>query len=279
MAKLRKLRKLRLIEDIDCVFERDPAARNRFEVLTTYPGVHAILIHRLSHRLWRWRLKWLARWLSALARWLTGIEVHPGVTIGRRFFIDHGMGVVIGETAQIGDDCTLYHGVTLGGTTWNKGKRHPTLENNVVVGAGAKVLGPITLGSGARVGSNAVVVKDVPADCTVVGVPGRNASKREVKEGHERRAAFAEKIGFDAYGASQDMPDPVANAIDALLDHVHAMDQQMQNMCQSIKSLGMEMDVVKLPDLGPCDISGDIPADISGSASDTNQKEKSEENQ
>jgi len=266
--------KLRFLEDIDCVFERDPAARNRFEVITTYPGVHAILVHRLSHRLWRWRLKWLARWLSAMARWFTGIEVHPGVTIGRRFFIDHGMGVVIGETAQIGDDCTLYHGVTLGGTTWNKGKRHPTLEDNVVVGAGAKVLGPITLGVGSRVGSNAVVVKDVPADCTVVGVPGRNASKRQVKEGHERRAAFAEKIGFDAYGTSQDMPDPVANAIDALLDHVHAMDQQMQNMCQSIKSLGMEMDVVKLPDLGPCDISGEPSASLKDSQNEENSEEK-----
>ncbi len=271
--------KLRFLEDIDCVFERDPAARNRFEVLTTYPGVHAILIHRLSHRFWRWRLKWLARWLSAIARWVTGIEVHPGVTIGRRFFIDHGMGVVIGETAQIGDDCTLYHGVTLGGTTWNKGKRHPTLENNVVVGAGAKVLGPITLGSGARVGSNAVVVKDVPANCTVVGVPGRNATKRVAKEGHERRAAFAEKIGFDAYGTSQDMPDPVANAIDALLDHVHAMDLQMQNMGQSVKSLGMEMDVVKLPDLGPCDISNSSAESPEEHLGDPQKEEKSEEKQ
>ncbi len=267
--------KLKFFEDIDCVFERDPAARNRFEVITTYPGVHAVLMHRFSHRLWRWRLKWLARWFSTIARWLTGIEIHPGATIGRRIFIDHGMGVVIGETAQIGDDCTLYHAVTLGGTTWKKGKRHPTLENNVVVGAGAKVLGPITLGAGARVGSNAVVVKDVPANCTVVGVPGRNASQREPKEGHERRAAFAEKIGFDAYGASEDMPDPVANAIDAMLDHVHAMDQQMQNMCKSIKSLGMEMDVVKMPDLGPCDISGE-PAE---SSKDVQNEEKSEEKQ
>lgn len=247
----------RLIEDIDCVFDRDPAARHRIEVLTTYPGVHAVIAHRLSHKLWNWKLKWLARMNSAIARWLTGIEIHPGATIGRRFFIDHGMGVVIGETAHIGDDCTLYHGVTLGGTSWMKGKRHPTLGDNVVVGAGAKVLGPITLGDGARVGSNAVVVRDVPAGATVVGIPGRIVMKKEKDERHERRAAFAEKIGFDAYGTTKDMPDPVANAIDALLDHVHAMDEQMINMCQSLKALGMELDVVKLPDLGPCDVMRD----------------------
>jgi len=261
--------KLRILEDIDCVFARDPAARNRFEVLTTYPGVHAVMMHRLSHRLWGWNLKWLARWLSTIVRWFTGIEIHPGARIGNRFFIDHGMGVVIGETAEIGNDCTLYHGVTLGGTSWNKGKRHPTLADNVVVGAGAKVLGPITISDGARIGSNAVVVRDVPANCTVVGVPGRMVTKPVLKEGHEERAAFAEKIGFDAYGASQDMPDPVANAIDALLDHVSAMDQQMQNMCQSLKSLGMEMDVVKMPDLGSCDIT-------QGSSDNTQKNEKSE---
>lgn len=244
----------RLKEDIDCVFARDPAARHRFEVITTYPGVHAVIFHRFSHRLWRWRLRWLARWLAAMARWFTGIEIHPGAQIGRRFFIDHGMGVVIGETAMIGDDCTLYHGVTLGGTSWQQGKRHPTLANNVVVGAGAKVLGPITVGEGARVGSNAVVVKDVPPGATVVGIPGRVIRKQEQQPANERRKAFAERIGFDAYGTSSDMPDPVANAIDALLDHVHAMDIQMQNMCKSLKALGMELDVVKLPDLGPCDV-------------------------
>ncbi|MGD8484870.1 MAG: serine O-acetyltransferase [Thioalkalispiraceae bacterium] len=238
---------------MSCVFDRDPAARNSFEVLTAYPGVHAIVLHRLSHALWNLKLKWLARVVSHLARWLTGIEIHPAVKIGRRFFIDHGMGVVIGETAEIGDDCTLYHGVTLGGTTWKKGKRHPTLENNVVVGAGAKVLGPITLGEGARVGSNAVVVKDVPAGATVVGIPGRIVAARDEKDEH--RKAFAKKIGFDAYGTSADMPDPVANAINCMLDHVHAMDQQMENMCKSLKALGMEMDEVRMPDLGPCNIS------------------------
>ncbi|MBI1425533.1 MAG: serine O-acetyltransferase [Gammaproteobacteria bacterium] len=245
----------RIRQDIDCVFERDPAARSRFEVVTTYPGVHAVILHRLAHGLWRRNWKWLARWISAIARWFTGIEIHPGATIGQRFFIDHGMGVVIGETAEIGDDCTLYHGVTLGGTSWEKGKRHPTLGNNVVIGAGAKVLGPITLNEGARVGSNAVVVKDVPAGATVVGVPGRVVrAKEEQGPHHARRAAFAEKIGFDAYGTTKDMPDPVANAIDALLDHVHAMDQQMENMCKSLKALGMEVDSIKLPDLGPCEI-------------------------
>src|SRR5512134_589401 len=150
-------------EDIASVFARDPAARTTFEVLTCYPGLHARIFHRLSNRLWHAGLKWLARFTSHFARWLTGIEIHPGATIGRRFFIDHGMGVVIGETAEIGDDCTLYHGVTLGGTSWNKGKRHPTLEDGVVVGAGAKVLGPIVIAAGAKVGSNAVVTKPVPA--------------------------------------------------------------------------------------------------------------------
>jgi len=245
----------RLREDINCVFERDPAARNSFEVLTAYPGVHALLLHRVSHFLWRIHLKWLARILSQLTRLLTGIEIHPGAQIGRRFFIDHGMGVVIGETAVIGDDVTLYHGVTLGGTSWSKGKRHPTLGNDVVVGAGAKVLGPITLFNGARVGSNAVVVKDVPENATVVGIPGHIVSAKTMDESTAKRQEFAKKIGFDAYGTSSGMPDPVANAIDIMLDHIHAMDSQMQNMCKSLKSLGSELDVVKMPDLGGCDIS------------------------
>lgn len=245
----------RLREDINCVFERDPAARNSFEVLSTYPGVHALLWHRVSHLLWNIHLKWLARVLAQVSRLLTGIEIHPGAKIGRRFFIDHGMGVVIGETAVIGDDVTLYHGVTLGGTSWSKGKRHPTLGNNVVVGAGAKVLGPITLFDGARVGSNAVVVRDVPERATVVGIPGHIVSAKTKDESSEKREAFAKKIGFDAYGTSSGMPDPVANAIDIMLDHIHAMDTQMQNMCKSLKSMGTELDIVKLPDLGGCDIS------------------------
>lgn len=160
-------------EDVACVFGRDPAARTRVEVLTTYPGVHAVLVHRLSHRLWRRGFRYTARLLSFLSRLWSNIDIHPGATIGRRFFIDHGAGVVIGETAVIGDDVTLYHGVTLGGTSWNRGKRHPTLGNGVLVGAGAKILGPITMGDNVRVGANSVVVKDVPADSTVVGIPGK----------------------------------------------------------------------------------------------------------
>jgi len=242
-------------EDIHCVFERDPAARNAFEVLTTYPGLHALLFHRLAHGLWKVGFRWLARFISAISRWLTGIEIHPGATIGRRFFIDHGMGVVIGETAEIGDDCTLYHGVTLGGTSWEKGKRHPTLGNNVVVGAGAKVLGPIRLGDGARVGSNAVVVKDVPAGGTVVGVPGRVVSKSDSTEADKRRHATAKKLGFDAYGATADAPDPVANAINSLLDHVHVMDEKMNAMCQVIRKLDKEFNDIELPELEECGIN------------------------
>jgi len=243
----------RLREDIRCVFERDPAARTVFEVLTTYPGFHAVQMHRLSHWLWNRGLRWLARWLSTLARWLTGIEIHPAARIGRRFFIDHGMGVVIGETAEIGDDCTLYHGVTLGGTTWQKGKRHPTLGNNVVVGAGAKVLGPITVGDGARIGSNAVVLKDVPAGATVVGVPGR-VVVRPSPEQEARRRRMAEKIGFDAYGLTPDMPDPVATAINGMLDHLHALDAKVEEMCTALKQLGAEIAELNLPSLGPCEI-------------------------
>jgi serine O-acetyltransferase len=225
-------------------------------VLTAYPGVHALLLHRMNHALWNIGLKWLARFLSHITRWLTGIEIHPGAKIGRRFFIDHGMGVVIGETAEIGDDCTLYHGVTLGGTSWQKGKRHPTLQNNVVVGAGAKVLGPINIGSGVRIGSNAVITRDVPDDGTVVGVPGRLVRKHDAvdKKAEETRHATAEKLGFDAYGATKEAPDPVATAINRMLDHIHVMDEKMQIMCAALKHLGTEIDVSNLPDLGPCEI-------------------------
>lgn len=241
-------------EDIRCVFDRDPAARNSFEVLTTYPGLHALLFHRLAHGLSNMGLRWLARVVSSLSRWLTGIEIHPGAKIGRRFFIDHGMGVVIGETAEIGDDCTLYHGVTLGGTSWEKGKRHPTLLNNVVVGAGAKVLGPIVLGEGARVGSNAVVVKDIPAGSTVVGVPGRIVSNTR-SDDDKRRHDTAKKLGFDAYGATSDAPDPVANAINSILDHVHGMDTKMDAMCQSIKRLDAEFSDIHVPDMEDLEIN------------------------
>lgn len=215
----------RLREDVASVFERDPAARSTWEVITTYPGLHALWIHRLAHGLWTRRWFWLARFLSHIGRFLTGIEIHPGARIGRRFFIDHGMGVVIGETAEIGDDCTLYHGVTLGGTSWQKGKRHPTLLDNVVVGAGAKILGPITVGAGARIGSNAVVVKDVPAGASVVGVPGHVVQSRSERD--QQRAETARRLGFDAYGTTRDMPDPLSNAIDSLLDHVHAVELRL----------------------------------------------------
>ena len=245
----------RLKEDIRCVFDRDPAARNAFEVATTYPGVHAVLFHRLSHRLWNAGLLWLARMLSTIARWLTGIEIHPGARIGRRFFIDHGMGVVIGETAIIGDDCTLYHGVTLGGTSWQKGKRHPTLGNDVVVGAGAKVLGPIEVGDGARIGSNAVVVKPVPPGTTVIGVPGRLVDPTKGKGDQARRHRMAEKMGFDAYGVTQDAPDPVAHAINCMLDHIHVMDQRMQAMCEEIKRITGEQPELDLPGLEACEIA------------------------
>jgi serine O-acetyltransferase len=247
-----------LREYLTSVFQRDPAARSVFELLTVYPGVHALVFHRLSHRLWGWQLRWLARLLAQVARWLTGIEIHPGAKIGRRFFIDHGMGVVIGETAEIGDDCTLYHGVTLGGTTWRKEKRHPTLGNNVVVGAGAKILGPITVGDNARVGSNSVVVKDVPAGATVVGIPGRVIGPRKQDTKSQLREAMAKKLGFDAYGQSPEMPDPVAQAIDLMLDHMHVVDNKMKILSSALEKAGIkvnlempQLDVNNLEELPP----------------------------
>jgi len=234
-------------EDIRCVFDRDPAVRTAWEVVTCYPGFHARLLHRLAHCLWNWRLKWLARFTSHIARWLTGIEIHPGARIGRRFFIDHGMGVVIGETAEIGDDVTLYQGVTLGGTTWNKGKRHPTLGRGVVVGAGAKILGPIVIGEGAKVGSNAVVVKDVPAGCTAIGIPGRI-----VEPGRdEERQRTAEKLGFSAYGISSDMNDPMVQAIHGLLDHVVNIDARMEEMLNRLEQAGIRTGEVKKDSFDP----------------------------
>lgn len=237
-----------LRQDIACVFDRDPAARNTLEVITTYPGLHALVHHRMAHWLWQHHAKWLARFLSTFSRWMTGIEIHPGATIGKRFFIDHGMGVVIGETAEIGDDCTLYHGVTLGGTSWNKGKRHPTLSDGVVVGAGAKVLGPIQVGAGARIGSNAVVTKDVPAKMTVVGIPGRIIRRGTAAE-EGRRRAIAEKIGFDAYGMTDDMPDPIARSIHNLMDHMHAVDGKIEKMCAALYDLGDRSCDQSLPEL------------------------------
>jgi serine O-acetyltransferase len=169
----------RIGRDVDSVIERDPAARSKLEVMLVYSGLHAVWIHRITHWLWGHNLRFLARWISQFARWLTGIEIHPGASIGPGFFIDHGMGVVIGETAEVGADVTLYHGVTLGGTSLNKGKRHPTIGDRVVIGAGAKVLGAIGIGAGSRVGANAVVVKSVPPDSVVVGVPGQIVSRSQ----------------------------------------------------------------------------------------------------
>ena len=218
-------------EDIKVVFERDPAARTAIETLTACPGLHAILLHRLNHWLWKKKLYLLARVSAHFARFITGIEIHPGATIGQRFFIDHGMGIVIGETAEIGNNCSIYHGVTLGGTTWNKGKRHPTLEDDVVIGAGAKILGPITIGKGSHIGSNSVVVKNVPTASTVVGIPGHVVTDKERKT---RRDELAENVGFDAYAAA-DMPDPVSNAIDGVLDQLHDMQKQMDEMEKKLK--------------------------------------------
>ncbi|HEY6896281.1 MAG TPA: serine O-acetyltransferase [Rhodocyclaceae bacterium] len=214
-----------LREDLECVFSRDPAARSRFEVLTTYPGLHAILAQRIAHVLWTHGWRYAARLLSFFARMLTNIDIHPGATLGRRFFLDHGAGVVIGETAEIGDDCTLSHGVTLGGTTWNKGKRHPTLGDGVVVGAGAKILGAITVADNARVGANSVVVKDVPQGRTVVGIPGRLVGERAVP-GTASVGAAGMAINLDHHL----IPDPVGKAIQCLLDRIDTLEGEVRSL-------------------------------------------------
>mgnify|MGYP001186333009 CR=1 FL=1 len=209
-----------LREDIEAVFQRDPAARSRVEVVLCYPGVHALIFHRVAHAAWvrGWRL--LGRFISQIGRFMTGIEIHPGAVIGRRFFIDHGMGVVIGETAEIGDDVALYQGVTLGGVSLDPGKRHPTLGNGVVVGAGAAVLGPFTVGDGARVGSNAVVLKEVPAGVTVVGIPARAAGPQPVRD---------EAFCFSPYGTTPGsaVPDPVARSLDRLAERVRQLEDRL----------------------------------------------------
>ncbi len=227
----------RLSEDIDCVFQRDPAARTRFEVLSTYPGVHALLMHRIAHRLWRRDWRYAARLLSFLVRMFTQIDIHPGARIGRRLFIDHGAGVVIGETAEIGNDVTLYHGVTLGGVSWNAGKRHPTLEDGVVVGAGAKILGPITVGRNVRVGANSVVIQDVLPDMTVVGIPGR------VVLPSDRRRITEQGIDLDHHL----MPDPVGKAISCLLERLHLLEQEIAAL-KHVPAAGDCMSCVE-----PCD--------------------------
>jgi serine O-acetyltransferase len=223
----------RIKADIDCILERDPAARTRWEVLTCYPGFHAVWMHRLAHACWQGGFKWLGRWVSHWNRWLTGIEIHPGAHIGERVFIDHGMGVVIGETAVVGDGCTIYHGVTLGGTALYKGeKRHPTLGRDVVVGAGAKVLGGFEVGDGAKVGSNAVVTKPVPAGATAVGNPARIIQA----EADALREEAASKMGFSAYGVTQN-DDPLSQAMRGLIDNAAGHEHQIALLWQAIEKL------------------------------------------
>ncbi|GAB3646496.1 serine O-acetyltransferase [Ramlibacter alkalitolerans] len=226
----------RLRSDIQCILDRDPAARSKWEVLTCYPGLHAILLHRLSHGLWLRDLRWLARWISQFSRWLTGIEIHPGATIGQNVFIDHGMGIVIGETAEVGDGCTIYQGVTLGGTSLTKGaKRHPTLGRNVVVGAGAKVLGGFTVGDDAAIGSNAVVTKPVPEGATAVGIPARIIQAEDMS----RREEAAAKMGFSAYGVTNS-DDPLSQAMRGLIDNASSHEHQIALLWQAIEQLSSQ---------------------------------------
>ena len=219
-----------LKEDIQAILERDPAARSRFEIITTYPGLHAVWLHRLAHLFWSTRfgpLQWFARLLAMLARWLTGIEIHPGACLGRGVFIDHGMGVVIGETTEIGDHCTIYQGVTLGGTSLVKGsKRHPTLQSRVVVGAGAKVLGPFTVGEGARIGSNAVVVKAVPAGATVIGIPARVVDEQYA----DSMARQLDGDRFAAYGVMPGQQDPVDVVLHQLVDELKRLQEELDQI-------------------------------------------------
>jgi len=232
----------RLKSDVQCILERDPAARSFWEVLTCYPGVHAVLLHRLAHACWMHNFKWLGRFISHLARFLTGIEIHPGAKIGERVFFDHAMGVVVGETAEIGDDCTIYQGVTLGGTSLYKGtKRHPTLGRGVVVGAGAQVLGGFVVGDGAKVGSNAVVTKPVPAGATAVGNPARIIqAELDVK-----REEVASKMGFSAYGVTQN-DDPLSQAMRGLIDNAATHEHQIAMIWKAIEQLNCPRQVASI---------------------------------
>jgi serine O-acetyltransferase len=216
-----------LRDDIDAILARDPAARSRLEVVLCYPGWHAVVFHRMAQAAWNTNLRLLGRFISHLGRWFTGIEIHPAAKLGRRLFIDHGMAVVIGETAEVGDDVTLYQGVVLGGTSLEHGKRHPTLGNDVIVGAGAKILGPVTVGDGARIGSNAVVIKDVTPGVTMVGVPAHPVV----------RAAKKERADFCAYGQDPDLPDPIARALDGLCSDVVTMRARIVELETTIASL------------------------------------------
>jgi serine O-acetyltransferase len=260
-------------EDVDCILQRDPAARSRLEILTCYPGLHAIMVHRMAHRLWVSGWFWLGRFISHLGRLFTGIEIHPGAIIGRRVFIDHGHGVVIGETAVVGDDCTIYQGVTLGGTRLYKGqKRHPTLGKGVVVGAGAQILGGFEVGDGARIGSNAVVIKPVPAGATAVGNPARVITPEHEDQplvGHPQRAATdccdegqldprplqelltaqegptagsMANSDFSAYGVEADDTDPLVKVLHELIDHTARQDERIAELCRAIESMGKKVE-------------------------------------
>ncbi|MGA1862552.1 serine O-acetyltransferase [Deferribacter thermophilus] len=207
-------------EEIENIFEKDPAARSVWEIIFCYPGFHANIFHRIAHWLWTHKLYFLGRFVSHISRFLTGIEIHPGAKIGKRFFIDHGMGVVIGETAEIGDNVTIYHQVTLGGVSLNKGKRHPTIGNNVIIGSGAKILGPFKVGDNSKIGSNSVVVKEVPPNSTVVGIPGRVVTKKEPKV-----------LDFD----HNQLPDPVANAINCIVDRVVELEKEVKSLRKKVE--------------------------------------------
>ena len=237
-------------EDVACVKARDPAARHTLEIVLTYPGVHAIVWYRIANRLWTGGHRFAGRFVSWLGRFLTNVDIHPGATIGHRFFIDHGAGVVVGETAEIGDDVTLYHGVTLGGVSWRPGKRHPTLENGVLVGAGAKILGPITVCAGARIGANSVVIEDVPPDMTVVGIPGR------IVKGAESRRLIAGRIDLEHHL----MPDPVGEAISALVDRIDFLEMRLAHLAGE-RQPAVEFEVV--PEVTPAkaDVVNPTPPD------------------
>jgi serine O-acetyltransferase len=239
----------RLREDIATIRERDPAARSAWEVLTCYPGLHALVLHRMAHACWRAQRRWLARYISQFARFLTGIEIHPGATLGRRVFIDHGMGVVIGETAEVGDDCTIYQGVTLGGTSLTRGaKRHPTLGAGVIVGAGAKVLGSFTVGAQAKIGSNAVVVKPVPAGATAVGNPARIVMPAKAAQSAANPApatsATSAREAFCAYGITPNADDPVSLAIHGLIDHAAKETQRVDAVVDALERLGARLEAL-----------------------------------
>ena len=235
----------RLRSDIQCILERDPAARSTWEVLTCYPGLHAIMLHRLAHGCWTHGLKWLGRFVSMFSRWLTGIEIHPGAKIGNGVFFDHAMGVVVGETAEIGDGCTIYQGVTLGGTSLYKGaKRHPTLGRNVVVSAGAKVLGGFTVGDNAKVGSNAVVIKPVPAGATAVGIPARII----LPEDKVGSGAASQQVSFSAYGVTEDLDDPLTQAMKGLIENASSQEHQIALLWKAIETLSAQRQAVCVPD-------------------------------